>query len=139
MDKHAADASDARNEGFRRHPIRRLVFCLTLILLVVGGYRAIAQEAQDMSAEFSPTLVNGDSPLLTPGTIIGPNNVDEYKNLLDQVLVERVRVGDLQLTLGPELDFPVQSSTAHHFLLVHQCIAATRGAGNMAVVPCYAL
>jgi hypothetical protein len=88
MDKHAADASDARNEGFRRHPIRRLVFCLTLILLVVGGYRAIAQEAQDMSAEFSPTLVNGDSPLLTPGTIIGPNNVDEYKNLLDQVLVE---------------------------------------------------
>jgi hypothetical protein len=139
MDKHLADAIDSKDEGFWREPVRRLVFCLTLILLVVGGYRAIAQEAQDMSAEFSPTLVNGDSPLLTPGTIIGPNNVDEYKNLLDQVLVERVRVGDLQLTLGPELDFPVQSSTAHHFLLVHQCFAATRGAGNMAVVPCYAL
>ncbi len=107
MDKHVADAIDSKREGFGRDPIRRLVFCLTLILFFVGGYRAFAQEAQDMSAEFSPALGNGDSPLLTPGTIIGPNNVDEYKNFLDPVLVERVRVGDLQLTLGPELDFPV--------------------------------
>ncbi len=86
--------------------MQKLAFRLLSMVVFAGAVGASAQEAPALAAEFSPVLVDGDSPLLKSGATVGSDNVDQYSPWLDEVVAERIRAGDFQLTLGPGLKFP---------------------------------
>lgn len=85
----------------------RLMITLIFIAACTGALPGAAQEQQSgRSAEFTPTLQDGDNPLLKPGTGIDPDNLDQYTGWLDEALVDLVRAGDYRIVLGSRLDFP---------------------------------
>lgn len=55
--------------------------------------------------EFRPTLQHFENPLLQAGAVISGENVDEYASWLDEAVVENLRAGNLQITLGSPLVF----------------------------------
>lgn len=86
--------------------MQKRVHSLLLASFFAGAMSASAQEAPVLAVEFAPVLADGDSPLLKPGVTIASDNVDQYNPWLDEVVAERIRAGDFQVTLGPRLKFP---------------------------------
>ena len=80
------------------------------LLVIVGSVFTQYTYAEDQAAlteEFTPTLQDGDNPLLTAGKSINADTVDEYASWLDETVAESIRVGNFQVTLGPRQDFPI--------------------------------
>jgi hypothetical protein len=75
-----------------------------LIILVLFSGIALAEPLPE---HFAPILKDADNALLAPGRQITRDNVDDYGQWLDETLVEIIRKGDYEITLGRLLDFPV--------------------------------
>jgi hypothetical protein len=58
-----------------------------------------------LQEEFTPGLRDAGDPLLAPGGVINGDNVDQYGRWLDEAVVDNIRAGNFQITLGAPLDF----------------------------------
>lgn len=84
---------------------RLLVVPLAIVSLIITPYSS-AEDGSAATKEFAPVLRDGDNSLLAAGAMIGSDNVDQYSGWLDEGVVESIRAGQFQITLGPKLDFP---------------------------------
>lgn len=94
-------------------------FLLSVLILAsfATSPNAMSEEALPQVDVF-PAVPGSDNALLQPGTAINSSNVGQYTQWLDETLVEIIRAGEYQITLGPRLDFPThpryQQATATH-------------------------
>ena len=88
---------------------KRLFSPFNLLLALLIGTQDLAAEAIDPMVEqtFSPPLSDHKHPLLAPGKVINQANVEQYSSWLDGTLTDRILAGELQITLGDQLEFPV--------------------------------
>jgi hypothetical protein len=101
--------------------MRRGTFRHLAAAILAAGFTAAAAQAgttADLQKEFSPPLQYADDPLLRPGRVIDPGNVEQYARWLDETVVERLRAGEFTITLGETLEFPIHpaylQATADH-------------------------
>ncbi len=91
---------------------------LLSLLLFASSAISVPANAEGLPEEFSPTLQDGNIPLLQPGTTINSSNLDQYTHWLDESVIARIRANEYQITLGPTLNFPTHpryvEATASH-------------------------
>jgi hypothetical protein len=91
---------------------------LLSLLLFASSAISVPASAEGLPEEFSPTLQDGNIPLLQPGTTINSSNLDQYTHWLDESVIARIRANEYQITLGPTLNFPTHpryvEATASH-------------------------
>lgn len=59
-----------------------------------------------VTALFAPVLPDAQNPALAAGKQINGENLESYRQWLDEPLQSLIKKGELTITLGPRLDFP---------------------------------
>ncbi len=82
-----------------------IVLGFALAVFTVLAPRAFADAVASIDGEFAPVLQDAGNPLLAPGGVINADNVDQYSRWLDEAVIDNIRAGNFQITLGTPLDF----------------------------------
>ena len=81
------------------------LIALTLGIITTPPLLAQQENVARVAEEFTPLLQDAGSELLAPGMIVNSDNVDQYARWLDEAVVDNLRAGNFEITLGSSLNF----------------------------------